>query len=77
MSEICVCGHDLYSHYMCGLPENSRCLFCGSAVCKRFRPDAKRRVTMPVSGPNAKPKADAASPNHEPAPSGGAKRSLK
>lgn len=27
-SDMCECGHSLYSHYMCGSPQESRCLLC-------------------------------------------------
>jgi hypothetical protein len=27
-SDECRCGHTLYQHYMCGSPEESRCLVC-------------------------------------------------
>lgn len=27
----CKCGHTLYQHYMCGSPEESRCLACKDA----------------------------------------------
>lgn len=29
-SDNCRCGHDLYSHYMCGGPKESRCLRCNA-----------------------------------------------
>lgn len=30
----CKCGHTLYAHYMCGIPEESRCLACRVALEK-------------------------------------------
>lgn len=48
---MCVCGHDMYSHYMCGAANSMRCLTgCG---CKQYddvkcgpssyKPHARRR----------------------------------
>lgn len=36
----CRCGHDMYSHYMCGTVEEMRCLRC---TCKPFAPLAGGR----------------------------------
>lgn len=34
----CRCGHGMFSHYMCSLPQHSRCME-GGCECARFSPD--------------------------------------
>lgn len=42
----CECGHGLYWHYMCGLPQESRCLTDDG--CRQFTPERKGSV-VPVA----------------------------
>jgi hypothetical protein len=47
-SSDCNCGHDLYSHYMCGDPRDSYCQTCYSQT--RRRKDWQEGTTPDESG---------------------------